>query len=157
MTEKTYAYIKNNEVVNTAVFDNPSEELLSSFINHFNLDEIAIISDEDFLCNKVVIGGTYDGSKFWLPKPYPSWIKNEELNKWEAPISMPEDIAHKYVWNEDIISWTLALMPEKPFNSWIFNNELYVWEAPVSYPEVDLENILPYTWNEETTSWQLIL
>jgi len=156
MTEKIYAYIKNNEVVNTGVFDNPSEELLSTFISEFNLDEIVVIDDENFDWHKLVIGGTYDGSKFWELKPHPSWIKNEELGEWEPPISMPEEIPHKYTWNEDTVSWILAPIPEKLFDSWIFDNDLYKWNPPIEYPVFDPENPKYYKWNEDILNWEEI-
>jgi len=40
----------------------------------------------------------------------------------------------------------------QPYASWALNTETYLWEAPVAYPED--ENA--YTWNEETTSWELV-
>jgi hypothetical protein len=40
---------------------------------------------------------------FIPPKPYNSWILNEETALWEAPVSYPEDGIHK--WNEETISW----------------------------------------------------
>lgn len=45
-----------------------------------------------------------------------------------------------------------AFIPPKPFDSWQLNNETALWEAPVSYP--DDGNM--YSWNEETTSWDLV-
>jgi hypothetical protein len=44
-----------------------------------------------------------------------------------------------------------AFIPPKPFASWILNETSCLWEAPVAYP-TDGER---YTWNEETTSWDL--
>jgi hypothetical protein len=40
----------------------------------------------------------------------------------------------------------------QPYASWALNTTSYLWEAPVAYPED--ENA--YTWNEETTSWELV-
>ena len=40
----------------------------------------------------------------------------------------------------------------QPYASWTLNTTSYLWEAPVAKPED--EN--PYTWNEETTSWELV-
>ena len=40
----------------------------------------------------------------------------------------------------------------QPYASWTLNETSYLWEAPVAYPED--ENL--YTWNEETTSWELV-
>lgn len=104
MTKVNYAFIKNNNIINVVVFEDPSDELLASFKAEFNLDDIKVATE------KAVIGGTYDGSKFWLPQPYPSWIKNEELNEWEAPVPYPivqDNIDGYYIWDENTISWVL--------------------------------------------------
>jgi hypothetical protein len=100
--EKNYAFIKNNNIVNTAIFDDPSEELLNLFKAEHNVDDIILGN------NKAVVNGTYDGTKFWLPQPYPSWIKDEELNEWVAPVAEPEfdpENPMLYRWNEEILNW----------------------------------------------------
>ena len=45
-----------------------------------------------------------------------------------------------------------AFIPPKPFDSWILNENSCLWEAPVAYPNDGQQ----YSWNEETTSWDLI-
>ena len=45
-----------------------------------------------------------------------------------------------------------AFIAKKPFNSWVLNETTCLWEAPVAMPEDD--NM--YTWNETTTSWDLV-
>jgi len=45
-----------------------------------------------------------------------------------------------------------AFIPPKPFDSWVLNETSCLWEAPVEYPD-DGER---YTWNEDTTSWDLV-
>ena len=45
-----------------------------------------------------------------------------------------------------------AFIPPKPFDSWALNEDSCLWEAPVAMPDDDQM----YTWNEETTSWDLI-
>ena len=45
-----------------------------------------------------------------------------------------------------------AFIPPKPFASWVLNETTCQWEAPVAYPD-DGER---YTWNESTTTWDLI-
>ena len=42
MANTNYAFIKNQTVVNVAVFDNPTSELLEQFKNEFELDEIVL-------------------------------------------------------------------------------------------------------------------
>ena len=45
-----------------------------------------------------------------------------------------------------------AFIAPKPYRSWTLNEDTCLWEAPVARPDDD--NI--YTWNETTTSWDLI-
>ncbi len=45
-----------------------------------------------------------------------------------------------------------AFIPPKPYSSWTLNETTCLWEAPVAYPDDDNR----YTWNEETTTWDLI-
>ena len=56
--------------------------------------------------NYAGIGYTYDESRdaFIPPKPYSSWILNEDTCVWEAPIPMPSD-DKRYKWNEENTSW----------------------------------------------------
>ena len=50
-------------------------------------------------------GFTYDSQRdaFIAPKPFDSWVLDEETCLWEAPVPMPEDGV--YVWNEETTSW----------------------------------------------------
>jgi len=61
-----------------------------------------------FRKNHAGIGYTYDSQRdaFITPKPYNSWILNENTCNWEAPISKPQD-GNKYSWNEQTLSWDL--------------------------------------------------
>jgi hypothetical protein len=56
--------------------------------------------------NYAGIGFTYDEVRdaFYAPKPYPSWILNEDTCIWEAPIPMPESVGN-WEWNEDTQQW----------------------------------------------------
>ena len=42
MTILNYAFIKNKQVINIAVFENPTSELLNHFKNEFELDNIVV-------------------------------------------------------------------------------------------------------------------
>ena len=46
-----------------------------------------------------------------------------------------------------------AFITQKPFDSWSLNEETCLWEAPIPKPMDDKE----YKWNEETTSWVLLI
>ena len=54
-------------------------------------------------------GYTYDSTRdaFIAPKPYASWVLNEETCRWEAPTPIPTD-GQRYQWNEDTTSWDVV-------------------------------------------------
>ena len=55
------------------------------------------------------IGFTYDQTRdaFIPPKPYPSWILDEDTCLWEAPVAKPDD-GQNYEWNESTKQWDLV-------------------------------------------------
>jgi hypothetical protein len=61
-----------------------------------------------FRKNHAGIGYTYDSNRdaFIAPKPYNSWILNEDTCLWDAPIPYPID-GQIYIWNEETKNWTL--------------------------------------------------
>ncbi len=98
----SYAFINNGIVTNIIVCDNPSEDLLNSFKETY---EVELVLEAG---KNAVVGGTYDGKKFWHPQPYPSWTKNQESNEWDAPVAYPhidDGTAKSYRWNEESLSW----------------------------------------------------
>ena len=56
--------------------------------------------------NYAGIGFTYDADRdaFIPPKPFESWILDENTCLWEAPVAYPED-GGSYNWNEETQSW----------------------------------------------------
>jgi len=58
--------------------------------------------------NYAGIGYTYDYVRdaFIPPKPYESWILNEDSCLWEAPVEYPND-DNQYNWNEETQTWDL--------------------------------------------------
>ena len=58
--------------------------------------------------NSAGIGYTYDENRdvFIPPKPFSSWILNEETCLWESPVPYPDVGDDKYYyWNEDTQGW----------------------------------------------------
>jgi len=60
-----------------------------------------------FRINYAGLGYTYDESKdaFIPPKPFPSFLFNEEICDWKAPIEVPNEEGKFFVWNEEIVNW----------------------------------------------------
>ena len=55
------------------------------------------------------IGYTYDEGRdaFIAPKPFNSWVLNEETCNWEAPVAKPDD-ENKYIWSEENQQWEVV-------------------------------------------------
>ena len=59
--------------------------------------------------NYAGIGYKYDQQRdaFIPPKPFNSWILNEDTCRWEAPVAYPTD-GSLYTWNETSKTWDLT-------------------------------------------------
>ena len=62
-----------------------------------------------FRKNYAGIGYSYDSERdaFIPPKPFASWLLNEDTCLWEAPVAHPSD-GNFYNWNEENQSWDLV-------------------------------------------------
>jgi hypothetical protein len=62
--------------------------------------------------NHAGIGYIYDEDRdaFIAPKPFNSWVLNEDTCLWESPVSIPTEELEEnqyYSWNESIINWEI--------------------------------------------------
>ena len=62
--------------------------------------------------NYAGFGYSFDAERdaFIPPKPFNSWVLDEDTCLWNAPVAMPEDAGTgdppiRYTWNEETISW----------------------------------------------------
>jgi hypothetical protein len=62
--------------------------------------------------NYAGIGYTYDSERdaFIPPKPYESWLLNNDTCLWDAPVPYPTD-GKMYRWDEDTVSWVEVEAP----------------------------------------------
>ena len=63
--------------------------------------------------NYAGIGYTYDEQRdaFISPKPYASFILNEDTCLWEPPVPYPTD-GERYTWNEEELEWVLQTLDD---------------------------------------------
>ena len=100
--------VVNNDVINNLPFpesDPVGVQFLTEWSGGYtNWKQTSYNSS--FRKNYPGIGDTYDSVRdaFISPKPFPSWILNEQTCKWQAPIPRPND-DKKYIWDETTVSW----------------------------------------------------
>jgi len=101
-----FAKVKNKIVTKVIVAE---QDFFNSFVDNEAGEWIETFKDRSQRKNYASVGYTYDKDKdaFIPPKPYPSFILNEDTCIWEAPIPYPSDNLF-YKWNEETTSWDLV-------------------------------------------------
>ena len=113
-----FAKIEQGLVTQVIVIDDSLEASGQDFINtELKLEGTWIQTSYNTRANKHATGGTplrmnyagigytYDSEldAFLPPKPYPSWVLDEDKGIWNAPVESPGD--DSYVWNEELTDW----------------------------------------------------
>jgi len=82
--------------------------------------------------NYAGIGYTYDSTRdaFYAPKPYPSWILDEDTCIWGAPIAKPAD-DKVYMWRESDTSWVEYTARPTDDKKYTWNLETGTWDEIV--------------------------
>ena len=67
---------------------------------------VHVFGETPFRKNFAGIGYTYDADRdaFTPPKPFASWVLDEDSCLWKATIPRPDD-GNQYVWNEETQAW----------------------------------------------------
>jgi len=111
--------ISINNAVITDANGVEQEQLGNDFINKlYNTRDVwkQTSYNNNIRKNYAGVGYTYDQQRdaFIPPKPYNSWILNEDTCRWEAPVAKPTltqeqiDNNNYYSWNETIQNWELV-------------------------------------------------
>lgn len=110
-----FAKVLNGEVINVIVAE---PEFFESFVDaspgewiqtsYNTIGGVHKLGGVPLRKNFAGVGFAYDKERdaFIPPKPFNSWVLNEDSCLWEAPISMPE-VDGPYAWNEDLQQWIL--------------------------------------------------
>lgn len=102
----------NQDEIDSGVWGNPNKWIRTSYNTHGgihykpNSNIPSDIQTKSLRKNFAGIGFTYDEGRdaFISPKPFNSWILNEETCCWESPIPCPND-DKVYSWNEETQEW----------------------------------------------------
>ena len=107
-----YAFLDENNIVTEVIVGIDENELIDGktpevWYSEFKGKACKRTSyNNNIRKNYAGIGFTYDESRdaFIPPKPYPSWILDEETCLWNAPVEAPSE-GGPYAWNEETLSW----------------------------------------------------
>ena len=91
-----------------AINEQAGIEFLRNLYKDKHLPIIQTSYNNNIRKNYASIGYQYDQQRdaFIAPKPYNSWILNEQTCQWEAPVAGPVD-GKLYNWNETTKNWDL--------------------------------------------------
>ena len=97
---------ENNIVLRVLVGNNSEPDEGEAFMNSLGGTWVKTSYNGTIRKNFAGIGMSYDVERdaFIAPKPFDSWILNEETCQWEAPVAYPTD-GIMYVWDEETTDW----------------------------------------------------
>lgn len=99
-------HIVNNDIINIDGVESEQAgiDFLTQLYNHTLWKQTSY--NAKFRKNYAGVGFLYDEIRdaFIPPKPFNSWLLNEDTCLWQAPTLMPEDGKY-YIWNEETTSW----------------------------------------------------
>ena len=98
----TQVIVAEPEFFDTFVDTSPGEWIQTSYNTHGGQHP----ENRPLRKNFAGIGFTYDRERdaFIEPKPFASWVLNENTCLWESPIAMPND-GNRYNWDEEQLQW----------------------------------------------------
>ena len=123
-----YAFLDENNIVTEVIVGIDETELIEDlspeiwYGNFRNQTCVRTSYNGNIRKNYAGIGYSYDEERdaFIPPKPFNSWLLDEDTCLWYAPVPMPE-IEEPYngvfyIWNEDIVNWEEVIL-EQPVDS----------------------------------------
>ena len=121
-----YAFLDENNIVTEVIVGIDETELIEElspeiwYGNFRNQTCIRTSYNGNIRKNYAGIGYSYDEEKdaFIPPKPFNSWLLDEEICQWQSPVPYPSEVPEGsfYVWNEDIVNWEEIIL-EEPIDS----------------------------------------
>jgi hypothetical protein len=100
-----WAKLENNIVVEVLVGPNYGDEG-EAFFNGLGGTWVKTSYNGNIRKNYAGIGFTYDVDRdaFIPPKPFNSWLLDEDTCRWQAPVPHPTD-GLMYEWDEELTDW----------------------------------------------------
>jgi hypothetical protein len=110
-----YAFLDENNIVTEVITGIDETELIEgldteTWYGNFRGQVCKRTSyNNNYRKNYAGIGYYFDEARdaFIAPKPFESWLLDEETCRWQAPTPMPTDGA-RYMWVEDDLNWQVV-------------------------------------------------
>lgn len=115
-----YAFLDGNNVVTEVITGKDEGELGIDWEQHYGefrgqvckrtsyntSGGVHSLGGTPFRKNYAGIGYTFDEARdaFIPPKPFASWVLNEDTCQWQSPVAYPTD-GEMYYWNEEYQKW----------------------------------------------------
>jgi hypothetical protein len=108
-----YAFLNNNNIVTEVIVGIDETETIEgldteTWYGNFRGQVCKRTSyNNNIRKNYAAIGFTYDAARdaFVPPKPFNSWVLDEDTCQWQAPTPKPTTEGKRYYWSEDDLSW----------------------------------------------------
>jgi hypothetical protein len=99
-------HVVNNDIIDIDGVE--SEQAGIDFLTQLHVHSLwkQTSYNKQFRKNYAIVDGFYDYARdaFIPPKPFNSWVINEDTCNWQAPIEYPND-GKSYNWSEVTTSW----------------------------------------------------
>jgi len=111
-----YAFLDENNIVTEVIVGKNENEIVDgitdweAYYGEFRGQTCVRTSyNGNIRKNYAGIGFTYDAQRdaFISPKPFDSWLLDEETAQWQAPIAYPTD-GLIYQWDETVLDWVAS-------------------------------------------------
>jgi hypothetical protein len=119
-----YAYLDENNVVQGVFVGKDENEIVEGIsdwevyygakrTSYNTVGGVHQLGGTPYRKNYAGIGYTFDEARdaFIPPKPYPSWLLNEDTCLWQSPVAHPND-GKFYTWDEENQSWNEVAIDE---------------------------------------------
>ena len=107
----TQVSVIEQDVIDTGLFGDPASWVQTSYNTYGGQHSKG---GTPLRKNYASTGYTYDSVRdaFYAPKPFPSWVLDENTCRWQPPTTLLEVEGKSYHWDEPTLSWVEDLPEE---------------------------------------------
>ena len=106
----TQVIVVEQDVIDSGLFGSPESWIQTSYNTYGGVHRL---NGTPLRKNYAGLGYSYDSTRdaFIPPKPFNSWVLDENTCLWQAPVTRPTD-GKPYTWNEASLAWEETTLPQ---------------------------------------------